>query len=93
MELGEELDQLVLVPQQDVQDRLGLVGVGNKDLEKQESIIGHQMVKLVVFPYLEYVEGFELDVSRLLLEHVHHQLQVVGVGNVAGHHLEQTKVE
>jgi hypothetical protein len=40
--------------------------------------------------YLEDMEGFELDVSRFLFQHVHHQLQVVGVRDVASHHLKMT---
>ena len=35
--------------------------------------------------YLEDVEGLELDIATLVLQQVHHQLQVVGVGNVPRH--------
>ena len=38
LELSEELDELVLVLQQNVQDGLGLVGVGHEHLGEQESV-------------------------------------------------------
>ena len=72
MELGKKINQLVLVPQQDVQDWLGLVGVCNKNLEN--------------------MEGLKLNVPRLLLQHVHHQLEVVRIGDVFGHHREVVPV-
>jgi len=34
---------------------------------------------------LEDVESFKLDVATFLLEHVHHQFQVVGAADVACH--------
>ena len=68
VELGKEVDQLLLVAQQDVQDGLGLVRIGHK--------------------HFKNVEGFKLDVARFFLQHVHHQLQVIRIGNVPGHHLE-----
>ena len=73
MELGQELDQLVLVSQQDVQDRLRLVRVRHK--------------------HFEHVEGLELDVARLLLQHVHHELKVVGTGDILGHHRKVVSVK
>ena len=39
---------------------------------------------------LENVEGFELNVPRLFFQHIHHQLQVVWVGNISSHHLEES---
>ena len=42
-------------------------------------------------PHLENMEGFELDVSGLFFQHVHHQLQVVWIGNVSSHHLKGTQ--
>ena len=38
VELGQELDQLVLVPDQDVQDGFGLVGVGHKHFKDVERL-------------------------------------------------------
>ena len=37
VELGQEVDQLVLIPEQDVQDRLRLVRVGDKHLSVKKS--------------------------------------------------------
>lgn len=39
--------------------------------------------------YLKDMKCFKLDVSWLLLQHVHHQFQVVRVWNVLRHHLVQ----
>lgn len=36
VELGKEVHQLVLVPQEDVQDRLGLVGIGYEHLQRDK---------------------------------------------------------
>lgn len=33
------------------------------------------------------MKGFKLNISRLFLQHIHHKLQVIGIGNVSGHHL------
>ena len=73
MELGKKVNQLVLVPQQDVQDWLGLVGVCDENLEN--------------------MEGLKLNVPRLLLQHVHHQLQVFGAGNVLCHHRKVVSIK
>ena len=73
VELGQELDQLVLVPDQDVQDGFGLVGVGHK--------------------HFEHVKRLELDVSRFFLQHVHHKFEIVGVGNIFGHHRKVVSIK
>ena len=43
--------------------------------------------------HLEHVERLELDVPRLLLQHVHHELKVVWAGDVSGHHREVVSVQ
>ena len=43
--------------------------------------------------YLEDVKGLELDVPGLFLEHVHHELEVVRVGNVSCHHRKVMSVQ
>ena len=42
--------------------------------------------------HLEHVERLELDVSRLFLQHVHHELEIVWVRDVFGHHREVVSV-
>ena len=39
------------------------------------------------------MEGLELNIPGPLLEHVHHQLQVVGTGDVLGHDGEVVPVQ
>lgn len=73
VELGEEVHQLVLVPQQDVQDRLRLVGVRDE--------------------YFKNMERLKLYVPGLLFQHVHHELQVIRVGDVSGHDGEVVPVQ
>lgn len=43
--------------------------------------------------YLEDVEGFELDVGALVPQQVHHQLEVLGLADVARHHREVVPVQ
>jgi hypothetical protein len=73
VEVAEEADELLLVLGEDVEDGLGLVGVGHE--------------------HLEDVEGLELDVFALVPQEVHHQLQVLLVTNVLGHHIEVGPVQ
>ena len=73
MELGQKVNQLILIPQQDIQDGFWLVGIGHE--------------------HFEHVEGLKLDVASLLLQHVHHQLQVVWIGNIFSHHREIVPVQ
>ncbi len=73
MELGQKVNQLILIPQQDIQDGFWLIGIGHE--------------------HFEHVEGLKLDVASLLLQHVHHELEVVGIGNIFGHHREVVPVE
>ena len=42
---------------------------------------------------LENVEGLKLDVLAVLLQHVHHQLQVVGLPDVARHYRKVAPVQ
>ena len=39
------------------------------------------------------MEGLKLDVSRLLPQHVHHELEVVGVADVSVHGAEVVPVQ
>lgn len=39
------------------------------------------------------MKGFKLNIARLLFQHVHHQLEVIGVGNVPGHDGEVMSVK
>ena len=50
---------------------------------------------LLVLPwqYLEDVEALELDVATFLAQHVHHQLQVVRVADVARHDCEVVSIK
>lgn len=43
--------------------------------------------------YLEDVEGLELDVGALVPQQVHHQLEVLGLADVARHHREVVPVQ
>ena len=43
--------------------------------------------------HLEHVECLELDVLALIPQHVHHELQVLGVGDKLGHDREVGAVE
>lgn len=39
------------------------------------------------------MKGFKLDVSALVSQHVHHELQVLGLADVFGHHSEVVSVQ
>lgn len=43
--------------------------------------------------HLEDVEGLELDVGTLVSEHIHHQLEVLRLADVACHHREVVSVQ
>ena len=43
--------------------------------------------------HLEDVEGLKLNVAALVAQQVHHELEVVGVADVDGHHLKVGAVE
>ncbi|GMT31805.1 hypothetical protein PFISCL1PPCAC_23102, partial [Pristionchus fissidentatus] len=73
VEGGEELDELLPIPQQNVGDRPRLVRISDE--------------------HLKDVEGLELDALALLLEEVHHQLEVVRVRDVPSHDVEVVAVE
>jgi len=42
---------------------------------------------------LEDVESFKLNVATFFFQHVHHQLEVVGVGDIPGHDGEVVAVQ
>lgn len=36
-------------------------------------------------PYLKDMESFELNISTLFPQHVHHEFEIIWIGNVTGH--------
>lgn len=43
--------------------------------------------------YLEDMEGFKLDVSTLVFQQIHHQLEILRLANVGRHHFEVVSVQ
>lgn len=43
--------------------------------------------------YLEDMEGLKLDVGTLVPEKIHHELQILGLADVAAHHREVVSVQ
>lgn len=87
MEAGEKFDELVLIAQQNLEDWLRFVGIGNKNLK--EYLVITTAWRVCRRTCLKNMEGFELNISRLFSQHVHHQLQVVWIRNVFRHHLRR----
>lgn len=87
VEAGEKFDELILIAQQNLEDWLRFVGIGNKDLKEERAVIMTAWRERRR-TCLKNVEGFELNISRLFSQHVHHQLQVVWIRNVFRHHLQ-----
>uniref|UniRef100_A0AAG5CUF7 Uncharacterized protein n=1 Tax=Anopheles atroparvus TaxID=41427 RepID=A0AAG5CUF7_ANOAO len=78
---------------------LGAIGVKSGQEVDQFLPITQQYVEdrlrfvRVRHEHLEDVERFELDVARLLLQHVHHQLQIIRIGDVLRHDREVVAIE
>lgn len=47
----------------------------------------------VFFFYLEDMEGLKLDVGTLVSQQIHHQLEILGLADVARHHREVMSVQ
>lgn len=45
------------------------------------------------FFYLEDMEGLKLDVGTLVSQQIHHQLEILGLADVARHHREVMSVQ
>ena len=43
--------------------------------------------------YFKNMKGLELNISTLLAQHVHHELEIVGIADVSGHDSEVVSVE
>ena len=65
MKVRKELDESFSIADEDVENGLWFVGIGDEDFED--------------------VEGFELDVAAPIAQHIHHQLEVLRIGNILGH--------
>lgn len=83
VEVFEEDKQLLLVPPQDGLDLRRFLRVRHEDLQTAISHKRHATTTSVA--YLEDMKGLELDVLALIAQQVHHHLQVVLIGNEAGH--------
>ena len=58
----------------------------------QQNVQNRLRLVRVGHEHFEDVESFKLDVARLFLKHVHHQLQVVRVRNIPSHNLQCSSI-
>lgn len=97
VEARQELNQFLLIAEQNVQYWFRFVWISNEHLNCPDTIV-HFLLNIVndqlatrislKNTYLEYMKGLELDVAWFLFQHVHHQLQIVGIRYVPGHYLK-----
>lgn len=64
---------------------------GNKPNKMQEARL--EVQSSLSAAHLEDVEGLKLDVAALVSQHVHHELEVVGLADVFRHHGEVVSIQ